>query len=72
MTDSQLIDWIEKNAVQIWPNRDAINKRVDNWTVQVPQPFDQYTADTLREALFGAWKRWSDKVCLFDCRVEAK
>jgi hypothetical protein len=47
--DSQLLDFMDDNAVQAWPERQR--RRAFSWTVQLPKPFLQVSRPTLRMAL---------------------
>ncbi len=61
MSDTELVDFVEKHGVQVWPMRgraDKFSKNVRrtpgeilNWTAQYPQPFVQMTRGTFRAAV---------------------
>jgi len=48
--DANLLDFMDDNQVQAWPERERPNKCA-SWTVQLPKPFIQVTRPTLRMAL---------------------
>jgi len=51
MSDKELLDWIERDGIQIWPIRKSKHGPVTSWYVQNPAPFQQTYGDTVREAL---------------------
>lgn len=51
MSDKQLLDFVEKNGIQIWPVRQSKHGAVLNWWVQRVSPFLQLARPKLREAL---------------------
>jgi hypothetical protein len=48
--DSELLDFMDDNAVQAWPERQR-QQQTHSWTVQLPKPFTQVSRPTLRMAL---------------------
>jgi hypothetical protein len=62
LSDTELIEFVEKHGVQVWPQRaraDRFNKAIVartpgeilNWTAQYPRPFVQMTRGTFRAAV---------------------
>lgn len=55
INDTELLDWMDNNGVQIWPVRDKhASDRIVGVVVQVPSPFIQIEKPTLRLALWAA------------------
>ncbi len=48
--DSELLDFMDDNGVQIWPERTRPNKTMA-WTAQLRSPFMQISRPTLRMAV---------------------
>lgn len=51
MTDTELLDFVEKHGIQIWPVRKSKHGPVIHWWVQNPAPFFQTYGPTVRQAL---------------------
>ena len=51
MTDTEMIDCVEKNGIQIWPTRKSKHGPVLQWWVQNILPFCQTARPRLRDAL---------------------
>lgn len=51
MTDKQLVDFVEKHGIQIWPMRQVKHGPVLQWWVQRVSPFLQLARPKLRDAL---------------------
>ena len=49
--DRKLIEFIEANNVQLWPERDKKSGMVKLWTAQLPKPFMQVSRGSVRAAL---------------------
>jgi len=51
MTDTELLNFVESNGIQIWPVRKTKHGPVMQWWVQNPSPWFQMSATSLRVAL---------------------
>jgi hypothetical protein len=51
MTDTELLDWVERDGIQIWPQRKSKHGPVMQWWVQNVLPWVQTYDKTLRGAL---------------------
>lgn len=51
MTDTDILDFVEKHGIQIWPQRKSRTGPVLNWYAQYPFPFVQVARASCRAAL---------------------
>lgn len=51
MSDTELLDMVQKRGIQIWPQRKTAHGPVINWYAQNVSPFIQTYGSTVREAL---------------------
>ena len=59
MSDSALLDFMDDNGVQCWPERYKTGV-IRYWVAQMPKPFIQVTRATLRGALEDAWRKFEE------------